>query len=77
MGWLFPITGVVSGILYSGFPEAEMQEPAGQLLEFLTIMLAVFFVAVTVVSVVVSLYRSWRLRRLTNPMKDYIHTKKH
>lgn len=76
MGWLFSITGFVPGFLYSEFPETEMPEPAGQLLEFLTIMLVVFLVAVTVL-IVVSLYRSWRLRRLTNPMKEYIRTKKH
>jgi amino acid transporter len=74
---VFLTTGFLYDLFRSGeLPEANAMEPSGQLLEFLATLLAVFSVAV-VVMIVVVLFRSRRLKRLKNPVKEYTYKRKH
>lgn len=73
----FSITGLASGFSLLGeYPENAVMDPLEQHMEFLGLMLAIACVAV-VITIIVMLCRSYRLRRLQSSEKDHVYKRKH
>ena len=74
---IFSITELVPGFLRFGeYPETAVMGPLDQYMEFLILMLAVASVAV-VITIIVMLCRSYRLKRLQSSEKDHVYKRKH